>query len=87
MSNLTLLLNVIFALIGIVASYPIFRNIGRIIGYYISRWLSPVHQIEIRRIHNGKLVGKPVTVDLSAKAPLVRQLRMAREKNNVRTDS
>lgn len=78
MSNLALLLNIIFAVIGIVASYPIFRNLGRIIGYYISRWLYPVHQIEIRRIHDGKLVGEPVTVDLSAKEPLVRQLRMAK---------
>lgn len=78
MSNLTLLLNIIFMVIGIVASYPIFRNLGRIIGYYISRWLYPIHQIEIRRIHDGKLVGKPVTVDLSAKEPLVRQLRMAK---------
>ena len=78
MSNLALLLNIIFAVIGIVASYPIFRNLGRIIGYYISRWLYPVHQIEIRRIHNGELVGEPVTVNLSAKEPLVRQLRMAK---------
>lgn len=78
MSNLTLLLNILFAVIGIVASYPIFRNIGKIIGYYISRWLYPVHQIEIRRIHNGELVGEPITVDLSAKEPLVRQLRMAK---------
>ena len=60
------------------ASYPIFRNLGRIIGYYISRWLYPVHEIEIRRIHNGELVGEPVTVNLSAKEPLVRQLRMAK---------
>ena len=78
MSNLALLLNIIFAVIGIVASYPIFRNLGRIIGYYISRWLYPVHEIEIRRIHNGDLVGEPVTVNLSAKEPLVRQLRMAK---------
>ena len=78
MNNLALLLNIIFAVIGIVASYPIFRNLGRIIGYYISRWLYPVHEIEIRRIHNGELVGEPVTVNLSAKEPLVRQLRMAR---------
>lgn len=78
MSNLALLLNIIFAVIGIVASYPIFRNLGRIIGYYISRWISPVHQVEMRRIHNGELVGDPVTVDLSAKEPLVRQLRMAK---------
>ena len=62
MSNLALLLNIIFAVIGIVASYPIFRNLGRIIGYYI----------------NGELVGEPVTVNSSAKEPLVRQLRMAR---------
>lgn len=78
MSNLALLLNIIFAVIGIVASYPIFRNLGRIIGYYISRWISPVHQVEMRRIHNGELVGEPVVVDLSAKEPLVRQLRMAK---------
>lgn len=78
MSNLALLLNIIFAVIGIVASYPIFRNLGRIIGYYISRWLYPVHEIEIRRIHNDELVGEPVTVNLSAKEPLVRQLRMAK---------
>ena len=78
MSNLALLLTIIFAVIGIVASYPIFRNLGRIIGYYISRWLYPVHEIEIRRIHNGELVGEPVTVNLSAKETLVRQLRMAK---------
>ena len=78
MSNLALLLNIIFAVIGIVASYPIFRNLGRIIGYYISRWLYPVHEIEIRRIHNGELVGEPVTVNLSEKERLVRQLRMAK---------
>lgn len=76
------MLNVVFAIIGIVASYPILRNVGRIIGYYISRWLHPVHQIEIRRIHDGKPIGEPVLVDLSAKEPLVRQLRMAEETKN-----
>lgn len=78
MSNLTLLLNIIFVIIGLIASYPIFRNIGRIIGYYISRWLYPVHQIEIRRVHNGEPAGEPVIIDLSAKEPIVRQLRMAK---------
>lgn len=65
-------------IVGIVATIPIIRNIARIIGYYISRWVYPTHQIEIRRIHNGKPVGQPVIVELSAKEPIVRQLRIAK---------
>lgn len=76
MSNLNLLL-MIFFIVGLVASYPIINNIGRIIGYYINRWVHPIHQIEIRRIHDGKQIGEPIIIDLSAKTPLVRQLRMA----------